>query len=144
MGLDVSHGCWAGSCSAFCRWRQAIALAAGYLVMPVKYDDGILADTIMIDWGHLPGGALQGEWDETPCDPLLVIIAHSDCGGVIHVSQAGPLADRLEELLPTLKILDDKEPQGGHLARLGLAGATRRWINGLRKAVAANETVVFS
>jgi hypothetical protein len=142
MGLDTSHDCWHGAYSAFSRWRHEVAKAAGYQVLPVKYDDGVVRDTIMIDWGHLPERALYGEWPETPADPLLVLIAHSDCEGEIRPEQAGPLADRLEELMPQMERQDGEA--GGHIAaRGGYSGATRKFIDGLRAASAAGEPVDF-
>jgi hypothetical protein len=145
MGLDTSHDCWHGAYSAFGRWRQKVAEAAGYAVWAVKYDDSsVTYDTVMIDWGHLPENALMGEWPETPADPLLVLIAHSDCDGEIRPEQAGPLADRLEELLPALERTDAEEGAFGHIAaRGGYAGAARKFIDGLRAAVAADEPVDF-
>lgn len=138
MGLDTSHGAWHGAYSAFTRWRHAVAEAAGYLVRKVDWGDrGMLPmDTVLIDWGHVPEGALYGKWAETPADPLLVLIAHSDCEGEILPAQAGPLADRLEELLPKLS-----GDYGGHIG--DIKAKTLVFIAGLRAAVEANEPLDF-
>ena len=143
MGLDVSHECWHGAYSAFSRWRQAVAEAAGYLVLPVKFDDdGATMPTIMLEWHRYQGGQLYGEREETPHDPLIVLFAHSDCEGVIHPAQAAPLADALEALLP--KIAAAPEETVGHIARGGgYVEVTKRFIAGLREAVAAGEDVEF-
>lgn len=141
MGLDTSHDCWHGAYSAFSRWRNDIALAAGYAIWPVRYDDGITRETIMIDWGHVTEDNLAGKWQETPSDPLVVLIAHSDCDGVIYPEQAIPLADRLEGLLPKI---EGMHQGGGHIsARGGLAEVTRKFIVGLRNAAGAGEVVDF-
>lgn len=136
MGLDTTHGCWHGAYSAFSRWRDGVALAAGYRVWPVQYAIGT-RNTIILDWGHLPEGHLLGEWPETPADPLLVLLTHQDCEGVIHPRDAGPLADRLESLLD--KLPEENDP--GHIGNW--RACTCRFIAGLRLASNNNEDVVF-
>lgn len=133
MGLDTSHNAWHGPYSAFTYWREAIAKAAGYRVARLEGD---LYNTTLIDWGHITEANLRGEWAETPADPLIVLIAHSDCDGVIHPAQAGPLADRLEELEPLIDYGDER-------MRMLYGHKTRQFINGLRAAVAAGEDVDF-
>ena len=89
---------------------------------------------IFIDWGHVTTAQLQGEWGDTPADPLLVLIAHSDCDGVIHPQQAGPLALRLQELIPSLESSGAEED---------FADRTRQFITGLQLAVDQGEDVIF-
>lgn len=137
MGLYVSHDAWHGAYSAFTRWRHQLAKSAGYWVASVNYDDGTRMDSVMLDWGHLPPGHLYGEWPETPSDPLVVLLTHQDCEGVIHPQQAGPLADRLEELLPLLPTEDDP----GHIGDWRVK--TQKFIDGCRAAVAAGEPLDF-
>ncbi len=141
MGLDTSHDCWHGAYSAFGRWRQEVAKAAGYLVAPVTWPDvGYPTDTVMLEWHRYELKNYAGEWDEVPSDPLILLLVHSDCDGEIKPEHAGILADRLEEVLPKLS----DELGGGHIAaRGGLRGATERFIAGLRAAAAANEPVDF-
>lgn len=137
MGLDTTPECWSGAYSAFSRWRDGVAQVAGYRVWPVQYTHGI-HETIMVDWGHLGSEAhLLGEWDETPADPLLVLIVHHDHTGVIRPAQAGPLAERLEELLPLLPT----EAGAGHIG--DWRAKTQRFIDGLREALAAGVPVRF-
>jgi hypothetical protein len=142
VGLDTSHGCWHGAYSAFTRWRNTIAEAAGYDLMPPTPEE-VAAGVIpslrypMLEWSGVVAENFQGEWTRTPPDPLIVLIAHSDCDGVIHPAQAGPLADRLEELLPKLPEGDG----GGHIG--DWRDKTQRFIDGLRAAVAAGEDVDF-
>jgi len=101
--------------------------------------DHLNHDTVMIDWGHIASenpDHLNGEWVTAPSDPLIVLIAHQDCEGVIHPQHAEPLADRLEALLP-------KIPQSVD----GLYGNPRakaeQFIAGLRDAVSKGEDVDF-
>lgn len=136
MGLDTSHDCWHGAYSAFTRWRHEVAKAAGYAVWSVTYDNGWKYDTIMLDWGHITPKQLMGEWEATPNDPLIVLFAHSDCEGSIYPDQARPLADALEAIMPKLS-----GDYGGHIG--DISDKTRTFIDGLRKAVAANEPVEF-
>ena len=82
--------------------------------------------------------ALEKAWSdghyEDQSVPINVLMAHSDCDGEIPAEVCGPLADALEGLLkymPERGIYDEQRP------------ATLRFINGLRKAAAANEAVTF-
>lgn len=125
MGLRVSHGCWYGSYTAFKRWRDAISFAAG--VQPV--------------WDRFDLRNYDGIWSTPPFDPLFVLLVHSDCGGVISAEHAGPLADRLESLLPSIAdVANDAQitSQGGRIQ------VTRNFIQGLRAASKAGESIVFS
>lgn len=142
MGLDTSHDCWHGPYSAFTRWRQALALAAGYAVWPVAESmepHAIRRPTVMLDWGHLGGTAhLAGEWESTPSDPLLVLIIHSDCDGVIRPAQARPLADRIEALAPLLP-----PEEHGSWPKDWMRDKCAKFVAGLRAAAAAGEDVEF-
>jgi hypothetical protein len=141
MGLDTTHDCWHGAYSSFSRFRDEVAKAAGYEIWKVEQSEGFTRDTIIIDWGHITEENLFGKWDETPADPLIVLIAHSDCEGSIYPAQAAPLADRLEELLPKIAELGEGT---GHIAgRGGWAEVTKKFINGLRVAAASGEPVEF-
>lgn len=89
----------------------------------------------MLDWGHLPNGHLEGEWDVIPHDPLLILLTHKDCEGRIKTEHCAALADSLENLLPNL---DDAKSAWKSDAEL-----TRLFIAGLRQAAAAGEDVDF-
>ena len=132
MGLDTTHDCWHGAYSAFTRWRNKLAEVAGYKF----YKEGGI-DQPLIDWGHITQENLFGQWKETPKDPLMVLIAHSDCEGEIFPEQAEPLADRLEALLP---LLPDDEA-GGHIGNW--RAKTQQFIDGLRAAAKEDEPVEF-
>lgn len=140
MGLDTTHDCWHGAYSAFSRWRDKLAEVAGYQMMdptPEEQAEGHFRQYPMIEWSGIVDANFMGEWTRTPPDPLIVLIAHSDCGGVIHPEQAAPLATRIEELLPLL-------PEGeapGHIRHW--RDKTQQFIDGLREAVRAGEDVEF-
>lgn len=126
MGLWVSHGCWRGPCSAFNRFRVAVAHAIGIdldCMQGYTYgDDGI-------------------PWSTLAHDPIRTLLAHSDCDGEIAVTDLLPLANRLTELIPVLRHIDQLASltgSGGH------AAAAQRFADGLRRAAAANEPVEFS
>jgi hypothetical protein len=139
MGLDTSHGAWHGAYSAFGRWRNTVAKAAEY---PFDTDpNGYGREYPRLNWDAITEANLQGRWDSTPEDPLIVLIAHSDCDGAIYPEQAGPLADRLEELLPKISESDES---WGHISRDGgMVAVTRRFILGLRTAATAGEPLEF-
>ena len=71
----------------------------------------------------------MGDWPEPPFDPILVLLAHSDCDGGIHTEYAEPLASRLEGILHKL---DDENK-----------ALTNTFIGGLRLAAKNNEIVEF-
>lgn len=139
MGLDTSHDCWHGAYSAFSRWRDKLAEVAGYEIAKVDQGESWgMRETVLINWGHVTDANLNGDWDATPADPLLILIAHSDCDGWIRARDCGPLADRLAELLPLL-------PEGeapGHVRNW--RDKTQAFIDGLRAAAAAGEDVEFA
>lgn len=143
MGLDTTHDCWHGAYSAFNRWRHAVAEAAGYRVVPPTPEERatgrILCDCVDIDWSIYRDENYQGEWSDGPFidDPLLHLIVHSDCDGVIHPKHGRALAARLEGLLPLL----DEGKSGGHI--WSMREVTERFIRGLRKATDADEDVEF-
>lgn len=118
MGLDTSHNCWHGPYTIFNEWRNMIARTAG----------------LSVDWYSITDDNLWGEWKSTPKEPLMILIAHSDCEGVIHPDQAGPLADRLEQLLDKLPSVSNAE---------FWRYKTQRFIDGLRLAVENSENVDF-
>ena len=138
MGLDTSHDAWHGAYSAFDRWRNKIAEVAGYAVWPVQNEHGILKDTVMIDWGHIIEDNLMGKWEKPPEDPLIILIAHSDCEGEIQTEHCHALADRLVGLLPDLA---NEQDVGGHIGNY--VDKTKTFIEGLRRAANAKETLDF-
>lgn len=142
MGLDTSHDCWHGAYSAFSRWRDKLAEVAGYTFHEIEFGR-IMVD---IDWGNIEktiGRDLNGKWPSIPVrpdgtsDPLIILLAHSDCEGELQLEYLGALANRLEELIPLL----ENEDGGGHVGLY--ADSTRKFIKGLRNAFDAGENVEF-
>lgn len=137
MGLDTTHDCWHGAYSAFSRWRDALAKAAGYEMETVRDDMGMSwQQPKFINWNALQDENYQGVWDQTPEEPLVLLFAHSDCDGAIYPRDAKPLSDRLEELLPRLE-----GDGGGHIGNY--RQKTQKFIDGLRLAVSRDEVVEF-
>ena len=118
MGLDTTHNCWHGAYSAFHRWRTMIA------------------ESVAITLGNMEGFGGEMRWPSKEIEPLVVLLDHSDCEGEIAWQDCGPLADRLEQILPTLPASD-----WGHMA--DPRAKTRQFIDGLRAAAAAQENVGF-
>lgn len=131
MGLDTSHGCWHGAYSAFSRFRQLLAEAAGYDIVQDKHYR--YAD---LQWDQFTEENLQGEWDRYPEDPLIVLLAHSDCDGYIDPDIAPHLADRIEDLIPELP-----DWGAGHL--YNPRAQAKRFAEGLREAASKKEQVQF-
>lgn len=139
MGLDVSHDCWRGAYSAFTRWRNELSTVAGY---GVAVPDGGFFELPAIDWEDIQSGrhgdTLNGDWKQTPSDPLLILLAHYDCEGHILARDCAPLADRLAELLPLLP----NEEASGHIGHWHTK--TQAFIDGLRMAAERGEVVEFA
>lgn len=116
MGLDTTHDCWHGPYSVFMRWRVEIAKAVG------------IED--LNDWwseSDFPPETMQGIWSKYPDDPIVILLNHSDCDGIIPVEHCSALADRLEQLIPKLDSKDN----------------ARLFIKGLRRAADLGEDVEF-
>ena len=139
-GLSISHGTWDGPHALFAGWRSRIAQVADY------HDEIYEFERVRLDCGTLDASAARavpwfaftaqhdfGEWDETPNDPLIVLLTHSESSGVIHPEQAFPLAERLAGLIPLLHPEDDAV----------VIALTTRFVAGLRTASGASERVVF-
>ncbi len=125
MGLDTTHDCWHGAYRSFMLWRTQIAKAAG---ITLRLMEGFC--------DPLPAEAPPIRWCTLRSDPLHVLLNHSDCDGSIAWQDCGPLADRLEQLLPLLP----KERDGVYV---DWTKTTKRFIRGLRRAATAQEDVEF-
>ena len=134
MGLDTSHDCWHGAYGAFYRWRSELGRAAGFRMATDA--DRPSREYPDLQWDRFPEENYSGEWAVTPEDPLIVLLVHSDCDGVIHPEQAAPLAARLRQLAPLMS-----ESGEGHI--LNYRQVTERFAAGLELAAAHGEDVDF-
>jgi hypothetical protein len=134
MGLDTSHDCWHGSYSSFSQWRRYLGELARIQYKSFEMDLGFKYKYMEpdIDWSIYTKQNIKGKWKETPKDPIMILICHSDCEGSIKIEQLKPLKDRLEELLPLMDPLNEY-----------FIGKTKSFIKGLEKAIQANEDVEF-
>ena len=143
MGLDTTHDCWHGAYSAFGRWREGLAKAAGIpLQLMERYyvlDDWMHGppDQAAIDWIERITPWLPIKWEALKPDVLHILLDHSDCDGWISTEHCAALADRLEELLPLLPVEHDT----GHIG--SWQQKTQLFITGLRLAAARGENVEF-
>jgi hypothetical protein len=153
MGLDTSHDCWHGAYSAFMRWRQAVAMAAGLPPLDLMEgfygslyrDDGASLPTLYHGFKHTDDRYLERidsglpiSWDCLKPSPLHELLSHSDCDGEIPWESCGPIADALEALLPEMEGMGDL---GGHIG--DAKAKTQTFIDGLRAAYTARENVEF-
>ncbi len=144
MGLDTTHDAWHGAYSSFSRWRDTLTKAAELpMAAPTSAYD-LRGEVVDADWDSVNNDNIMGEWGEKrptlsdgTYDPLLFLLCHSDCEGLLHPYHSGLIADRLEELLPKVEGIDG----GGHIGNMG--DKTRRFIAGLRLAVERGEDVEF-
>lgn len=153
MGLDTSHGCWHGAYSAFMRWRQEVARAAG--LPPLELMEGFFSPQSS-GTGRIPTfylGTRRGEleensikwieerlpiaWECLEPDALHELLYHSDFEGEIPWQSCAAIADSLERLLPEMQ----KGNAGGHIG--DWQEKTQTFIKGLRAAASKQENVEF-
>lgn len=158
MGLDTTHDAWHGAYSAFMRWRCEIAKVAG--LPPLELMEGFFVpqrapgaqfdgtiptiymglavrdDTAMHAIGRIEA-SLPIKWDCLKPSALHELLCHSDCDGEIPAELCRPIADELEKLLPLLP----EGSAGGHIGNW--RDKTQQFIDGLRRAAAANEPLGF-
>jgi hypothetical protein len=132
------------------RWRTKIAQLAGLpplelmegFYVPLQSSSGLPTlyhgpETKSADYLKNIDKLLPISWSCLKPDPIHILLNHSDCEGEIAWSDCGPIADRLEKLLPLLP----DEDAGGHIGVW--RDKTTRFISGLWKAHAAKENVNF-
>ena len=88
-------------------------------------------------WSAAFRECLPLKWESLKADPLHSLLNHSDCEGEIASNECGPLADRLEQLLPMLPTSVD----AGHIG--DWQETTKQFIAGLRLAASRGEDVDF-
>lgn len=133
MGLTTSHNAYQGSYSGFGAWRRRIAELGGYPIVqvPSYWSESQTMDGTDIDYMAYKPENFAGKWDkdELPEDPLLFLIIHSDCAGMILPTHCKKLADRLDGIL---KDMDPEEICPAHYHTLH--SVTAQFIEGLRLA----------
>ena len=153
MGLDISHNAWHGSYSAFNRWREKIAEAAGYppleLMEGFYSEDGFnnplslldnaypKGDELAMSWVRRVRKRLPIKWDNFKQSALIDLLTHSDCEGHINWKRCSGIADELEKLLPLLP----DEDAGGHIGNW--KETTSQFAAGCRLAFSKKERLHF-
>ena len=131
MPLPMSHNAWTGTYFHFDDWRARVAKAAGY---EVELDEDPQNWTELLpESDTIRERILQGHWE--PEDPVLILLMHSDCEGVIQPPDGRRLAARLDELLDKIGA---GEPNAGDWQ-----DTTRRFIKGLTRAAEARQNLEF-
>ena len=153
MGLDLTHGAWNGSYSAFGRWRIEIARVAGLppldLMEGFYEDKGSYSPFALLDFAFPKGdelemGALRRiitqlpiKWESLKPNALHILISHSDCDGYINWRDCKKIADELTKLLDKLS----DENVGGHIGNY--KDKTKTFIDGLMNAYNKKEKLLF-
>lgn len=122
MGLTTSHGCWDGAYSTFGQFRTILAAYAG------------------IDLNKMEGFGGSIPFPSREDEPLVILLDHSDCDGVIEFKETKILANRMDEIL-TIAEKDDSKILG-----LGVDYFIKKldtFIDGLLTAHAKGEDVDF-
>jgi len=140
ISVRVEPDCFTGGALEFLNWRLLIARAAGYGVQGWEQDD-VTYLLPNIDYESMTVENILGIWDIEPEDVLLVLLAHSDEEGAIYPIHMGPLADRLEELLPELAQFSQHEEDSP--AQTTEVLVTQRFIDGVRAALSADTAITF-
>ena len=147
MGLDTTHDAWSGGYMSFMRWREEVARAAG--LPPLCLMEGFYGPShrpVYLDPSatELSRSSLENlerglpiKWDCLKPSPLHELLFHSDCDGEIPATSCGPIADELERVLPNMPTGSG----GGHIG--DWRAKTQQFIDGLRRAAAANEPLGF-
>ncbi len=127
MGLGTTHDAWSGGYQAFNQWKEALAVMDGADPHPARH----------ISQEHSMGRWADGELP----DFLMVLTCHSDCDGIIPSELAGPLADRVEEIINREGPFTLQMPQGWTLKEF--RRVTKRFVKGLRLAADLDEDLEF-
>lgn len=151
MGLDTSHDAFHGGYGGFNILRHAIAAATqAELGLPMNWPqsiglpDGYFDEGIPDDVRDRLGMGTFTE-DEMPPEPVLVLLLHEDCDGIIPTFACGPLADQLERLVYRIDAETAKFAPAWVIPEpRNTTAMTREFIAGLRRAVAAGEDLVFA
>lgn len=117
MGLDTTHEAWHGPCSAFNDWRRWVAQKA--LGMDLDKMEGFCDGGF--SWSHIK-------------HPLVPLLNHSDCDGVLPLAALKEIADSLMELATA-----SEEPPKRHSNEWYCL----RFADGCQAAIKAGEDIKF-
>jgi hypothetical protein len=129
MGLDISHGAFSAPYSNFARFRRTLWEAAGIELVDSQERPGERVPALWYD-ERFTIDNYMGEWELLPEDPLVALIVHSDCDGILPSAVLSFLAHRIEELVP--KIDDEYQRE-----------QATEFIEGCRAAADAGEDLEF-
>lgn len=155
MGLEVSHGAWIGSYSAFLAWRKRISQVAGFpplelmegFYKPIDESRRVFAFDVPSLWtsekpNHLLldlDSKLPIKWKSLKYSPLFLLLDHSDLEGKISWKKCSKIANCLE---PLIELLPEEEGEGQY--SWNWIEKTRKFVDGLRRAHELKEDLVFS
>lgn len=101
MGLHCSYKTFDGPYSKFDRFRDALAIAAGFELY--EKEGGHYFGRFGLDYDNTyEEENVLGIWPVEPKEPLLLLLCHSDCEGVIQFRHLCLLAARIAELIPKI------------------------------------------
>jgi hypothetical protein len=116
VGIDISPGGAHGSYSGFHRFRQRVAKQAGIVLDEMEgfgnRDEGT------------PG---TKKWQEG--DPIVHLLNHSDCDGILTPQQCRECAPRLRELIKDWDIQNDYDARSALSLIEGMETAANKNIN---------------
>jgi hypothetical protein len=123
MGLNTSFNAWDGAYSSFGQWRKW------------------LANQIGINLELMEGFGGQIEWTPYKRKNLYPLLDHSDCDGELTVAQCKRVLKGLEAIL---KKYPNHETMNRYIDENGWqVDKVKIFIKGCKKAIAANQPIVF-
>lgn len=122
MGLNVSHNCWNGAYGTFRKFRQSLA---NYIDMDLESMEGF--------GGEIP-------FPSKDVEPLVILLDHSDCDGIIEHKDTKKLAKRMDEIL---LIAENDESGIIGLETTYFLEKLDIFIEGLLTAYAKGDDVIF-
>lgn len=140
MGLDVTHDAFSGAYSAFNRFRQVVAKAAG-CSYPNHTEDFVSGDET-IPLAELDQGRYYTPSGFNKTNPgLTAFFVSNDCEGTFSPKVCKQMADEMEAVLHGI---DAQGSDWGHIERDGGFGAVaRKYITGCRLAHSLKEKMVY-
>lgn len=142
MGLDATHDAFSGAYSAFNRFRQMVAKAAGGSFPP--HDIPLHIGGEVYEKPDQERFYIPGKWEQYQIDKpgLSAFLISNDCEGSFPPELCKHMADELEVLIPEVEKMDAGD--WGHIGRDGgYVAVLKRYIAGCRAAYEAGETMEY-